>query len=71
MKTTIKQLRKMLDGGLISKSELTGFVVGVGFMSLRVVGYEETPGDYLPNKWHLSDGKNNYSFTPYNGLERE
>lgn len=70
MQTTIKKLREMIDSGLIKAEESKGAMVKIGFLTLRVVGYEETPGDYLPNKWHL-EGKNGkqYEFTPYNGLE--
>lgn len=51
-----------------------GEVVKVGFMSLRVVGTEATPGDHLPDAYHLiglghkADRK--YRFVPHNGLER-
>ena len=69
MLTTIKKIREMIDLGLIKPEESKGFTVKVGFMTLTVVGYEETPGDYLPNKWHLESKGKLYDFTPYNGLQ--
>lgn len=49
-----------------------GEVVKVGFMSLRVTGKEATPGDYMPDAYHLVDlkGIKQYRFMPHNGLER-
>lgn len=69
MKNTIKKIREMIDTGIIKAEEATGMIVKVGFMTLTVTGYEETPGDYLPNKWHLTANGKSYEFTPYNGLE--
>jgi hypothetical protein len=66
--TTIKQIRSHLDQGLILLEEVKGLVVKVGFMTLTVTGYEETPGDYLPNKWHLEAKGKKYEFTPHHGL---
>lgn len=70
MQTTIKQLRRMIDNGLITAQEVKGFTVKIGFLSLIVTGYELTPGDYLPNIWLLTRNGKNYKFTPYNGLEQ-
>lgn len=51
-----------------------GEVVKVGFMKLRVIEKEATPGDYMPDAYHLCGlGKNadrRYRFVPHNGLER-
>jgi hypothetical protein len=51
-----------------------GETVKVGFMSLRVVAKEPTPGDYMPDAYILCGlGKNEqrkYRFVPHNGLER-
>jgi hypothetical protein len=51
-----------------------GEVVRVGFLQLRVVEKEPTPGDYLPDAYILcglgaSESKL-YRFVPHNGLER-
>ena len=69
--TTIKSLRGALDSGAILRRELVGKLVKIGFLTLSVSGYEETPGDYLPNKWHLEAlSGQKYTFTPYHGLEK-
>jgi len=51
-----------------------GEVVRVGFLQLRVVAKEPTPGDYLPDAYRLCGlGANEspqYRFVPHNGLER-
>jgi len=49
-----------------------GQIVKVGFMQLRVLRLEPTPGDYRPDVYHLSNlaGDKNYTFTPHFGLER-
>lgn len=51
-----------------------GEAVKVGFMTLRVVEKEPTPGDYMPDAYILVGlGKNEgrrYRFVPHNGLER-
>ena len=70
MKTTIKYLREMIDTNLISVQETVGMKVKVGFLELTVKGYELTPGDYLPNIWHLERNGTLYEFTPYNGLQK-
>jgi len=69
MKTTIKQVRQMIDEGLIKPEETKGITVNVGFMKLTIIGYEETPGDGYPNIWHLAAKGKEYRFTPYYGLE--
>jgi hypothetical protein len=71
MVTSIKQLRQALDQLLIQPSELRGKIVKIGFLTLTVTGYEETPGNYLPNVWLLTNGPNNYRFTPQHGLVRQ
>lgn len=68
MLTTIKKLREMIDTGLITVDEAKGLNVKIGFMVLTVIGYELTPGDYMPNKWHLTYKGKAYEFTPYHGL---
>lgn len=62
---------------MITKSKQAwevGETVKVGFMSLRVVEKEATPGDYMPDAYILVGlGKNEYRryrFVPHNGLER-
>jgi hypothetical protein len=49
-----------------------GATVKVGFMALRVTSLETTPGDYMPDAYHLEslDGARTYRFVPHNGLER-
>lgn len=51
-----------------------GEVVRVGFLSLRVVAKEPTPGDYKPDAYVLcglgANEKKRYRFVPHNGLER-
>ncbi len=47
-----------------------GKTVNVGFLSLRVLAILETPGDYKPDVYILSDAKGKlFKFTPYHGLE--
>ena len=47
-----------------------GQTVRVGFMQLRVVSIEPTPGDYRPDIYHLENltGTKKYEFTPHFGL---
>jgi hypothetical protein len=47
-----------------------GQTVKVGFMQLRVVSVELTPGDYRPDIYHLENlaGTKSYQFTPHFGL---
>ena len=53
------------------------FVIGarvrIGFMCLRVIGIEPTPGDGKPDAYRLQDErtKRTYRFTPHYGLARE
>jgi hypothetical protein len=49
-----------------------GQTVKVGFLSLVVTAKEPTPGDYMPDAYHLrsQDGSKKYRFVPHNGLER-
>jgi hypothetical protein len=49
-----------------------GATVKVGFLSLRVTSIELTPGDYMPDAYHLEslDGNKTYRFVPHNGIER-
>ena len=48
-----------------------GKIVKVGFLQLRVIGFEAIY-DGLPDIYTLESIKGNrrYTFTPYNGLER-
>jgi len=60
---------------VITKSKQSwevGSQVKVGFLTLRVTAKEPTPGDYMPDAYHLSslDGSKLYRFVPHNGLER-
>lgn len=48
-----------------------GQTVKVGFMALKVIALEPTPGDYRPDIYHLESVKGiKYIFTPHFGLER-
>lgn len=49
-----------------------GSIVKVGFLTLKVVAIEPTPGDWKPDAYHLEsmDGSKWYRFVPHNGLER-
>lgn len=49
-----------------------GNTVRVGFLSLRVMAVEPTPGDYKPDAYRLAsqDGTRLYRFVPHFGLER-
>jgi len=49
-----------------------GEVVKVGFLTLRVIGKEPTPGDYMPDAYKLCNlaADRFYRFVPHNGLER-
>lgn len=62
---------------MINKSKQTwqvGETVKVGFMQLRVVSLEPTPGDYKPDAYLLcglgANESRKYRFVPHNGLER-
>lgn len=62
---------------MITKSKQVwqvGEVVKVGFLALRVVHREATPGDYLPDAYILcglgGNEQRRYRFVPHNGLER-
>jgi hypothetical protein len=68
---TLKEIREKHDLGLLTVEEIKGTVVRVGFLTLTVQDYEETPGDGLPNKWHLEKNGQKYVFTPYNGLTKQ
>jgi len=50
-----------------------GEVVKVGFLKLRVLSKEPTPGDYMPDAYILCGLANNshkrYRFVPHNGLQ--
>lgn len=48
-----------------------GEMVKVGFMSLRVMATQATPGDYKPDAYILANAKADkfYRFVPHNGLE--
>jgi hypothetical protein len=49
-----------------------GQTVKVGFLTLRITAKEPTPGDFMPDAYHLEslDGSKKYRFVPHNGLER-
>ena len=49
-----------------------GETVKVGFLSLRILAKIETPGDYLPDAYALTDktGDKFYKFVPHNGCTR-
>jgi len=62
---------------MITNSKQTwqvGETVKVGFMSLRVVAKEETPGDYMPDAYILcglgANEQRKYRFVPHNGITR-
>jgi len=48
-----------------------GETVKVGFLSLRVLAKQATPGDYMPDAYVLTnkDASNFYRFVPHNGLQ--
>lgn len=48
-----------------------GEQVKVGFMTLRIVDKQVTPGDYLPDAYILTnkDASKYYRFVPHNGLQ--
>jgi hypothetical protein len=59
---------------MITKSKqiwAVGEMVKVGFMSLRVMATQETPGDYKPDAYILANAKADkfYRFVPHNGIE--
>lgn len=49
-----------------------GSTVKVGFLTLRVIGAKETPGDYRPDIYLLENlkGTARYEFTPHCGLQK-
>lgn len=48
-----------------------GEMVKVGFMFLRVMATQATPGDFKPDAYILANAKANkfYRFVPHNGIE--
>lgn len=48
-----------------------GEMVKVGFMTLRVMATQATPGDYMPDAYVLANAKADkfYRFVPHNGLQ--
>lgn len=59
---------------MITKSKqiwAIGEMVKVGFMSLRVMAAQATPGDYKPDAYILANAKADkfYRFVPHNGIE--
>ena len=50
-----------------------GSTVKVGFLTLTVTAKEPTPGDYMPDRYHLINTQTlkEYVFTPHHGLERK
>lgn len=67
---TLKQIRRQMDSGLTTAQDWIGTSVKIGFLELVITGYEPTPGDYLPNIWHLSRNGVDYEFVPHHGLTR-
>ncbi len=58
---------------MITKSKQVwqvGEMVRVGFMHLRVMATQETPGDFKPDAYILANAKADkfYRFVPHNGL---
>lgn len=51
-----------------------GEVVKIGFLRLRIVSKEATPGDYKPDAYILcgigDKSSNKYRFVPHYGLEK-
>lgn len=47
-----------------------GSTVKVGFLTLKVVEKVATPGNWLPDQYVLTNGKNYYCFIPHNGLTK-
>jgi len=59
---------------MITKSKQTwavGEMVKVGFLRLRVMATQATPGDYLPDAYILAnqDATKFYRFVPHNGIQ--
>jgi hypothetical protein len=59
---------------MITKSKqiwAVGEMVNVGFMSLRVLAAQATPGDYKPDAYILTNAKADkfYKFVPHNGIQ--
>ena len=59
---------------MITKSKqnwAVGEMVKVGFMTLRIVSIELTPGDFMPDAYILvnKDASKKYRFVPHNGIE--
>jgi len=59
---------------MITKSKQAweiGEMVKVGFLSLRVMAKQATPGDFKPDAYVLANAKADkfYRFVPHNGLE--
>lgn len=59
---------------MITKSKqvwAVGEMVKVGFMQLRVMATQATPGDYMPDAYILVNTKADkfYRFVPHNGLQ--
>jgi len=62
---------------MITKSKQSwevGETVKVGFLTLRIISKEPTPGDYMPDAYILcglgNQSSRKYRFVPHNGLER-
>ncbi len=64
----LAEARRLMDEKKVTITDLIGTPTKIGFLTLTIKGYEETPGDYLPNIWILSSKSATYHFTPYNGL---
>jgi hypothetical protein len=64
--------RPVSSGASAKQAWEIGEMVNVGFLkNLMVVAKEPTPGDYMPDAWHLvSRTGAKYRFTPHLGVER-
>lgn len=59
---------------MITKSKqvwAVGETVKVGFLSLRILATQATPGDYKPDAYIMTNSKADkfYRFVPHNGLQ--
>lgn len=61
----------MINPHLTRQNWSIGQTVKVGFLTLRVIAINPTPGDYKPDEYILESAKGvRYSFVPHNGLCR-
>ncbi len=64
--------RKISNGASAKQDWQIGEMVNVGFLkNLMVISKEATPGDYMPDAYHLlARSGATYRFVPHNGIER-